>query len=113
MALVCGQLMARLRHEARVAAERERRAGALARLARDLSGALTQAQVVQTALTTVSGVFDARTGLLLPDAQEQLHVAPGSEAAIDASVAAGAWSTARWRAGVRTPWPRRTRCMCR
>ncbi|UXC17916.1 sensor histidine kinase [Comamonas squillarum] len=90
VALVCGQLMARLRHEARVAAERERRAGALARLARDLSGALTQAQVVQTALTTVSGVFDARTGLLLPDAQEQLHVAPGSEAAIDASV--GRWS---------------------
>jgi two-component system, OmpR family, sensor histidine kinase KdpD len=90
VALVCGQLMARLRHEARVAAERERRAGALARLARDLSGALTQAQVVQTALTTVSGVFDARTGLLLPDAQEQLQVAPGSEAAIDSSV--GRWS---------------------
>ena len=87
VALVCGQLTARLRHEARVAAERERRAGALARLARDLSGALTQEQVTQIALTTVSGVFDAQTGLLLPDADEQLHRAQGSEGVIDASVA--------------------------
>ena len=90
VALVCGQLMARLRHEARVAAERERRAGALARLARDLSGALTQEQVTEIALSTVSGVFDAQTGLLLPDSQEQLHIAPGSQGAIDTSV--GNWS---------------------
>lgn len=90
VALVCGQLTARLRHEARVAAERERRAGALARLARDLSGALTQQQVTQIALTTISGVFGAQTGLLLPDADEQLQLAQGSEGAIDASV--GRWS---------------------
>ena len=90
VALVCGQLMARLRHEARVAAERERRAGALARLARDLSGALTQAQVTEIALTTIAGVLDAQTGLLLPDSAEQLHIAPGSEGQIDASV--GRWS---------------------
>ncbi|WP_347659329.1 ATP-binding protein, partial [Comamonas thiooxydans] len=76
--------------EARVAAERERRAGALARLARDLSGALTQEQVTQIALTTISGVFDAQTGLLVPDADERLQLAPGSEAQIDTSV--GRWS---------------------
>ncbi|MDR0216096.1 MAG: sensor histidine kinase KdpD [Comamonas sp.] len=87
VALVCGQLMARLRHEARVAAERERRAGALARLARDLSGALTQVQVAEIALSTLSGVFDAQTGLLLPDEDEQLHIAPGSAGSIDISVA--------------------------
>lgn len=87
VALVCGQLMARLRREARVAAERERRAGALARLARDLSGALTQEQVAQIALTTMAGVFDAQAGLLLPDSDEQLHIASGSEGAIDTSVA--------------------------
>lgn len=90
VALVCGQLTARLRHEARVAAERERRAGALARLARDLSGALTQQQVTQIALTTISGVFGAQTGLLLPDADEQLQLAQGSAGAVDASV--GRWS---------------------
>ncbi|MEG1280331.1 MAG: sensor histidine kinase KdpD [Comamonas sp.] len=87
VALVCGQLMARLRHEARVAAERERRAGALARLARDLSGALKQEQVAQIALTTITGVFDAQAALLLPDANEQLHTMPGSEAPADASIA--------------------------
>ncbi|TYK72180.1 sensor histidine kinase KdpD [Comamonas sp. Z3] len=90
VALVCGQLTARLRHEARVAAERERRAGALARLARDLSGALTQEQVTRIALTTMSGVFDAQTGLLVPDADEQLQLAQGSEGPIDTSV--GRWS---------------------
>lgn len=90
VALVCGQLTARLRHEARVAAERERRAGALARLARDLSGALTQEQVTQIALTTISGVFDAQTGLLVPDADERLQLAKGSEGQIDISV--GRWS---------------------
>lgn len=89
VALVCGQLMARLRHEARVAAERERRAGALARLARDLSGALTQDQVSAIALSTMSGVFGAQTGLLLPDSEEQLHIVRGSEGSIDISV--GRW----------------------
>ena len=87
VALVCGQLMARLRHEARVAAERERRASALARLARDLSGALTQAQVTEIALSTMAGVFDAQIGLLLPDGDEQLHIAKASETVIDVSVA--------------------------
>lgn len=90
VALVCGQLMARLRHEARVAGERERRAGALARLARDLSGALTQEQVTDIALSTLSGVFDAQAGLLLPDSDEQLYVVRGSEGTIDVSV--GRWS---------------------
>ncbi|MPM66502.1 Sensor protein KdpD [bioreactor metagenome] len=79
--------MARLRHEAHVAAERERRAGALARLARDLSGALTQEQIVQIALSTVSGVFDAKAGLLLPDADEKLVIVPGSASAMDPSLA--------------------------
>ena len=87
VALVCGQLMARLRHEARVAAERERRAGALARLARDLSGALTQEQVVEIALSTVSGVFDAQAGLLLPDADERLRPAGGGSCPMDDSIA--------------------------
>ena len=87
VALVCGQLMARLRHEARVAAERERRAGALARLARDLSGALTQEQVADIALRTVSGVFEAQAGLLLPDENERLRPVEGSACAMDESVA--------------------------
>ncbi len=90
VALVCGQLMARLRHEARVAAERERRAGALARLARDLSGALRQEQVAEIAISTIAGVFDAETGLLVPDLNEQLQIAAGSQGTIDISI--GRWS---------------------
>ena len=87
VALVCGQLMARLRYEAKVATERERRAGALARLARDLSGALMQEQIAQIALSTMSGVFDAKAGLLLPDLDERLLPAPGSAVQMDVSLA--------------------------
>ena len=87
VALVCGQLMARLRHEAQVAAQRERRAGALARLARDLSGALTEAQISHIALTSLSGVFEAKAGLLLLDPDEQLQSAPANACSVDLSIA--------------------------
>ena len=43
--------------------------------------------MAQIALSTVSGVFDAQTGLQLPDAQESLHAVAGSEGSMDASIA--------------------------
>ena len=91
VALVCGQLTARLRHEARGPQSAKGGPAAGCGWARDLSGALTQEQVTpQIALTTISGVFDAQTGLLVPDADERLQLAPGSEAQIDTSVGRGA-----------------------
>jgi two-component system sensor histidine kinase KdpD len=87
IALITGQLTARLRHEARTAAARERRATSLARLARDLSAALTVEQISEVALRTFSGVFDARVGLALPDAADGVHSVSTSGLPIDESIA--------------------------
>lgn len=87
IALITGQLTARLRHEARTAAARERRATSLARLARDLSAALTVEQISEVALRTFSGVFEARVGLALPDAADGVHSVSASGLPIDDSIA--------------------------
>ncbi|VVM66911.1 Sensor protein KdpD [Pseudomonas fluorescens] len=87
IALITGQLTARLRHEARTAAARERRATSLARLARDLSAALTVEQISEVALRTFSGVFEARVGLALPDAQDRLRSVGADVLPIDEGIA--------------------------
>ncbi|MEB0045303.1 MULTISPECIES: sensor histidine kinase KdpD [unclassified Pseudomonas] len=87
IALITGQLTARLRHEARTAAARERRATSLARLARDLSAALTVEQISEVALHTFSAVFEARVGLALPDAAEGVHSIGAGLLPIDESIA--------------------------
>ncbi|QLG92113.1 sensor histidine kinase KdpD [Pseudomonas yamanorum] len=87
IALITGQLTARLRHEARTAAARERRATSLARLARDLSAALTVEQIGEVALRTFSGVFEARVGLALPDAADGVHSVGAGVLPIDESIA--------------------------
>ena len=87
IALITGQLTARLRHEARTAAARERRATSLARLARDLSAALTVEHISEVALRTFSGVFEARVGLALPDAADGVHSAGTGGLPIDECIA--------------------------
>src|SRR6185437_10506898 len=82
-----GQLTARLRHEARVAASRERRAIVLARLARELSGALMVEQIVEIALRDFTGFFQARVGLALPDEGDHVHALAHNACAVDESIA--------------------------
>lgn len=73
VALTIGQLAAKLRLEARVAVERERRAMALANIARQLSGALKQEQIVNITETSLAPLFDAKVTLLLPDLLDRVH----------------------------------------
>ena len=87
VALIIGQLTARLRHEARVATAREKRATALARLARELSGALTVEKIIEIAVHEFAGFFQARVGLALPDSADHLHAVSASGCAVDASIA--------------------------
>lgn len=87
VALVIGQLTARLRHEARVAASRERRAIVLARLARELSGALMVEQIVEIALRDFTGFFQARVGLALPDENNCVRALPNDACTMDVSIA--------------------------
>lgn len=91
VALAIGQLTARLRHEARVAASRERRAIVLARLARELSGALMVEQIVEIALRDFTGFFQARVGLALPDGGDHVHALAHNACAVDESIAQWAY----------------------
>jgi len=86
VALVTSQLSARLRYKARVATAGERRATAVARVARDLSSAIQTAQIAAVCRQTIAPLFDAQVALVLPDAMEQLTRAP-ADPFVDTSVA--------------------------
>lgn len=87
IALIIGQLTVRLRLEARTAAIRERRATSLSHLARDLSAALTIEQILEVAVNTFSGVFDAQVSIALPDENNRIDLAKGGMCEIDSNIA--------------------------
>lgn len=87
VALIIGQLTARLRQEAMIAREGERRAETLARLARELSAALTVERIVEITLDTFQGLLEARVGLALPDANGRVSAVQASTAAVDTGIA--------------------------
>ncbi|WP_035052006.1 DUF4118 domain-containing protein [Andreprevotia chitinilytica] len=73
VALVIGQLAARLRFEANVATYRERRTRALYELGSELAGALTASDVVEIGTRKVEGLFQAQVRVFLPDSGDQLQ----------------------------------------
>lgn len=72
VALMISQLAARLRSEARVARAGERRASALARVARNLSGAIKSEQITSICEEAIAPLFAARLELLLPGPDNKL-----------------------------------------
>jgi two-component system sensor histidine kinase KdpD len=86
VALMISQLAARLRSEARVARAGERRASALARVARNLSGVIKIEQISTICEEAIAPLFDARLELLLPGADNKL-VATREYRFLDLSVA--------------------------
>lgn len=89
IALIIGQLAAKLRFEATIANLREKRAQALTALSKELSGALTIEQVVEIANRHVSGTFSSASAIFLPDSQEKIKVAgtSSSQPVVDAAIA--------------------------
>lgn len=86
VALVISQLAARMRSEARVARAGERRASALARIARDLSSAIKLEQVISVCRDAITPLFGARVILLIPDEKGRL-VSTRDAGLLDLSVA--------------------------
>ncbi len=86
VAVVISQLAARMRSEARVARAGERRASALARVARELSSAIKLEQVVAVCRDAIAPLFGARVVLLVPDDKERL-IPIGDAGDVDPSVA--------------------------
>ncbi|WP_266157844.1 sensor histidine kinase [Dyella silvatica] len=82
VALVTGQLAARLRSEATSATAGERRATALARVARDLSAAMTIEQIVAVCTDTIAPIFASRGALMLPNLSEQIAGDGGFDAGV-------------------------------
>ncbi len=80
VALLIGQLAARLREQARAAGLREQRATALAELARELSGALQLEQIAEISRRHLGSLLDAQVEVLTPDLQGRLGAAEGSSA---------------------------------
>lgn len=89
VALLVGQLTARLSFQARAAAGREQRIRALFEMARDLSSALTLEQTADISRRFIARVFDCDSALLLLDDSGSVSAAPGSELppGIDLSIA--------------------------
>ncbi|MFC0574691.1 sensor histidine kinase [Paraburkholderia solisilvae] len=108
VALVTSQLAARLRYKAKVATAGERRATAVARVARDLSSAIRPAQIAAVCRQTIAPLFNARVALVLPDLttasstpQTEL-LQPAGEEFVDTSVAQWTYDHAE-AAGAGTP----------
>ena len=91
VALIIGHLTSGLRYQARVAAHREARARALYELARELSGVLTQEQVLDISDKHIEASFHAKAVILLPDGNDTLKVPASGQAgsipAVDAAIA--------------------------
>jgi len=85
VALVTGQLAARLRLKAIIATAGERRATTLACVARDLSAAIQIEQIMAVCTQTIAPLFVSRVALLLPDAAELLSC--GEADFVDVSIA--------------------------
>jgi two-component system, OmpR family, sensor histidine kinase KdpD len=72
VALVTGQLAARLRAEAVSAAAGERRANALAQVATDLSVAVRNEDIANVCASRIGPLFDGKATLLLPDRDDRM-----------------------------------------
>ncbi|MBA4708580.1 DUF4118 domain-containing protein [Aquitalea aquatica] len=87
VALIISQLTARLRFEATIATYRERRTRALYDLGRELAGALTANQIIDTAVSRLQPLFNASIVLFTPNSNEELRAENDSHAQADPGVA--------------------------
>jgi two-component system sensor histidine kinase KdpD len=87
VALIISQLTARFRFEATIATYRERRTRALYDLGRELAGALTASQIIETAVGRLEPLFRAKVMLFIPNSEDQLRTATDYGSAADTGVA--------------------------
>lgn len=100
IAWVTSEVGSRLRADARIARAGERREAAVARVARDLSGAHNSEQIVAICRETIAPLFEAKVALILPDSTDSLFPPKEGEFA-DLSVAQWTYDHSQ-RAGLGT-----------
>jgi two-component system sensor histidine kinase KdpD len=79
VSLIIGQMTAGLRYQARIASFREERARVLYEFARDMSSLLQTADVIDAATRFIGNTFRARVAIVVPDEQDRLQAAAGSD----------------------------------
>lgn len=77
VSLVISSLTSSLGYQANVATHRERRTRALFDLGKELAGALTSPQIIEISTRYLSGVFQAKIAILLPDSHEKVKLLEG------------------------------------
>jgi two-component system sensor histidine kinase KdpD len=98
IAWVTSEVGSRLRADVRIARAGERREAAVARVARDLSGAHNSEQIVAICRETIAPLFEAKVALILPDSTDRLFP-PKEGEFVDPSVAQWAYDHSQ-RAGL-------------
>jgi two-component system sensor histidine kinase KdpD len=92
VALIIGQMTAGLRYQARVASYREERARILYEFARDMSSLLLTDDVIGAAAKIIAPTFRAKVAIMIMDAHDRLHLAPGSPQGLAVDVGAAQWA---------------------
>ncbi len=92
VALLVGQLTARLGFQVRVAASREQRIRALFEMARDLSSALTVEQTADISRRFIARVFDVNSCLLLLNSEDRVEGVPGAELPAEVDISIASWT---------------------
>lgn len=90
--VIVGNLTAGVRYQARVARYREQRARHLYEMAKSLSSALTPQDIAQTSQRVIDVTLQARSLLLLPDEQGELHATGAMTAGSEPDRAIARWS---------------------
>ncbi|MFA6178466.1 MAG: DUF4118 domain-containing protein [Candidatus Methylopumilus sp.] len=96
VALVISNLTSSLRYQAVIATLRERRSRSLYDLGKELASALTASHIVEISVHHLSGIFQSKIAVLLPDSQDKIReqatdlytgVAMGKDMALDLGIA--------------------------
>ncbi|MGO9446162.1 MAG: DUF4118 domain-containing protein, partial [Thiobacillaceae bacterium] len=92
VALVIGQLTARLSFQASVAGNREQRVRALFEMARELSSALTVEQIAEISDRFVARVFNVSSTILILNNQDRIDAVPGLVLPKEIDLAVAQWA---------------------
>jgi len=87
VALVISNLTSSLRYQAVIATLRERRSRSLYDLGKELASALTASHIVEISVHHLSGIFQSKIAVLLPDSHDKIREQVAGAGAIDLGIA--------------------------
>jgi two-component system, OmpR family, sensor histidine kinase KdpD len=77
VSLLVSGLMTRVRHQAHVSRQQERQTAALYEMSQNLTAINSLGELLEVAAEQIDQIFDSRVTILMPDAEEKLHILAG------------------------------------